>query len=49
MAGDVTKTGADGITAAHWEGSSSAGIKQLAKTARAGEYLLYKFTATTEA
>lgn len=44
MAGDVTTK--DSVTVAHWTGASTAGIKQFAANARAGEYLVYSFTAT---
>jgi len=50
MAGDVTQTGTNGITATHWETATAAGangIKKSAVNARAGEYLVYSFTATT--
>jgi len=47
MAGDVTTK--DSVTVAHWTGASTAGIKREAVSARAGEYLIYKFSATTAA
>lgn len=54
MAGDVTTK--DSVTAAHWIGATTAnsntastGIKREAVSARAGEYLIYKFSATTGA
>ena len=58
MAGDVTTkaTATAGITEAHWVGATTAngdtataGIKREAVDARAGEYLIYKFTASTAA
>jgi len=45
MAGDMTTK--DSVTVTHWTGASTAGIKQSTKSARAGEYLIYKFSATS--